>query len=75
METIKKKILALHSDLAEAITSAASASDRSDELTTKAKELEIKQRDLMKTIANKVRNKIYVYYSGRARLIIGDFLP
>ena len=48
METIKKKIFLLHSELSDALSSAGKAEEKSTELTGRAKEMEIKQRDLMK---------------------------
>ena len=53
METIKKKIFGLHHELADALSMANKAQETSEANTTLAKELEVKQRDLMKAIANK----------------------
>ena len=53
MDTIRGKIYALHSELSEALFSATRAEEKSTSKSALAKELEVKQRDLMKAIANK----------------------
>ncbi len=57
METIKKKILLLHSDLSDALFSAGRAQEQSEAKTKEAKDLEVRERDLMKAIATKVRSQ------------------
>ena len=53
MDTIRGKIYALHSELSEALFSSKKAEEDSEEKSGRAKELEVKQRELMKGIANK----------------------
>ena len=53
MNTIRTKIYALHAELSEALFSASKAQEASEQMTDSAKELEIKQRELLKKIGNK----------------------
>lgn len=53
MDTIRSKIYALHSELSEALFKATRAEQTSSLSTEEAKQLEVKQRDLLKKIANK----------------------
>ena len=53
MNTIRTKIYALHAELSEALFSASKAQESSEKLTDAAKDLELKQRELMKKIGNK----------------------
>ncbi len=53
METIKRKIFLLHSELSDALFSASRAEEESQSKTKEAKDLEVRERDLMKAIASK----------------------
>eukprot|EP00095_Tigriopus_kingsejongensis_P009996 maker-scaffold368_size193847-snap-gene-0.31 protein:Tk09996 transcript:maker-scaffold368_size193847-snap-gene-0.31-mRNA-1 annotation:"tropomyosin- isoforms 33 34" len=53
MDTIRSKIYLLHNELSQALFSASRAEDTSSTTVSLAKGLEVKQRDLMKSIANK----------------------